>query len=73
VAPRGALVEPFGELFGREDPIALGHELADLLPVGVVVEQHPEARTAGSRGEVRVVARAHAGVVAEWEAMGRFG
>jgi hypothetical protein len=37
----------------REDPVALGHELMDLLPVRVAGEQHPDAITAGSLGEER--------------------
>src|SRR5690242_13408555 len=32
-----------GELLRREYPVALGHELTDLLPVRVVGEQHPDA------------------------------
>ena len=47
------LVEQCSELLRREDPVALGHELTDLLPVRVLGEQHPEAITAGSRGEER--------------------
>jgi hypothetical protein len=39
--------------FGREDPVALDHELPDLFPVRVVAEQHPDAITAGSRDEER--------------------
>ena len=42
------LVEQCGELLRREDPVALGHELTDLLPVRVVGEQHADAITAGS-------------------------
>ncbi len=42
------LVESCGELFRREDPVALGHELMNLLPVGVVGEQDPDAIPAGS-------------------------
>jgi hypothetical protein len=37
------LVEQRGELVRREDPVALGHELTDLLPVRVVGEQHHDA------------------------------
>ncbi len=37
----------------HKSPIALGHELADLLPVPAVGEQYPETRTGGSRNEVR--------------------
>ena len=51
------LVELGGELFRSEDPVAVGHELADFLPVRVVGEQHPDAITAGSRGEERVANR----------------
>src|ERR1017187_6551563 len=47
------LVEQCGELLRREDPVALGHELTDLLPVRAAGEQHPDAITAGSRGEER--------------------
>src|ERR1700722_13118707 len=49
--PWHALVEQGGELLRREDPVAVGHELADLLPVRVVGEQHTDAVTAASRGE----------------------
>jgi hypothetical protein len=46
------LVKQCSELLRREDPVALGHELPDLLPVRVVGEQHSDAITAGSsRGE----------------------
>jgi hypothetical protein len=48
------LVEECGELLRREDPVALGHELTDLLPVRVVGEHHHDAIMAGSRGEERV-------------------
>jgi hypothetical protein len=50
----GVLVEQCGEFLRREDPVALDYELTDLLPVHVVGEQHPDAITAGSRGEERV-------------------
>jgi hypothetical protein len=50
----GVLVEQCGEFLRREDPVALDYELTDLLPVRVVGEQHPDAITAGSRGEERV-------------------
>ncbi len=42
------LVESCGELFRREDPVALGHELTDLLRVGVVGEQDPETILTGA-------------------------
>ena len=48
------LVEQRGELLRSEDAVALGHKLTDLLPFGVVGEQHRDAITAGSRGEERV-------------------
>src|ERR1700728_2764651 len=48
------LVEQSGELLRREDPVALGHEFTDLLPVRVVGEQHPDATTTGPRDEERV-------------------
>ncbi len=48
------LVEECGELLRREDPVALGYELSDLLPVRAVGEQHHDAITAGSRCEERV-------------------
>ena len=48
------LVEQCGELLRRQDPVALCHELTDLLPVRVVGEQHRDAITAGARGEERV-------------------
>jgi len=57
VAPRladGLLVEQRGELLRRQDPVAFGHELADLLPVWVVGEHHPDAIAARPRGEERV-------------------
>ncbi len=41
----------------REDPVALGHELTDLLPVRVVGEQHHDAITAGFRGEEGMTSR----------------
>ena len=43
-----------GELLRREDPVTLGYELTDLLPVRVAGEHHHDAITAGSRGEERV-------------------
>ena len=46
-----ALVKQRGELLRREDPVALGHEFTDLLPVRAVGKQHPNAITAGPRGE----------------------
>src|ERR1700744_2426448 len=52
-----ALAEQCGELLRREDPVALGHELTDLRPVGVVGEQHTDAIAARSRSEVRVTGR----------------
>jgi hypothetical protein len=48
------LAEQCDELLRREDPVALGHELTDLLPVRLVGEHHHDAITAGSRGEERV-------------------
>src|SRR5580658_2608252 len=48
------LVEQRGELLRREDPVALDHELTDLLPVRVVGERYHDAITSGSRGEERV-------------------
>jgi MFS family permease len=52
-AQHDQLVEQFGELLRREDPVALDYELTDLRPVRVVGEQHPDAITAGSWGEER--------------------
>jgi len=51
---RRVLVEKCGELLRREDPVALGHELTDLLPIGVVGEPHHDAITAASRRKERV-------------------
>jgi len=48
------LVEQCDELLRREDPVALGHELADLLPVRVVGEHHRDAILVGSGGEERL-------------------
>jgi len=48
------LVEQCDELLRREDPVALGHELTDLLPVRLVGEHYHDAIMAGSRGEERV-------------------
>ena len=42
------LVEQRSELLRREDPVALSHELANLLPVCVVGETHPNTIMAGS-------------------------
>ena len=46
----------FGTLLARpsRQVVAVGHEVMDLLPAGVVGEQHRDAITAGSRGEERV-------------------
>ena len=38
-----SLVEQGDELLRREDPVAFGHELVDLLPVRVVGEHHTDA------------------------------
>ena len=54
LADRWSASRECGELLGRQDPIAFGHELADLLPVRIVGEHHPDAITAGTRGEERV-------------------
>jgi hypothetical protein len=42
------LVEQCGELLRREDPVALGHELTNLLPVRVVGEHDHDAISASS-------------------------
>jgi catechol 2,3-dioxygenase-like lactoylglutathione lyase family enzyme len=54
--PRGrrALAEQLGELLRRDDPVALGHELTDLRPVGVAGKQHHDAVTVVSCGVERV-------------------
>ena len=43
------IVEQCGELLQREDPVALGHELTDLLPVHVVGERGPPGRFPSDR------------------------
>ena len=40
--------------FGTSLPVALGHELTDLLPVGVLREPHPNATSASAWDEKRV-------------------
>ena len=65
------LVEQCGELLRREPPVALGHELTDLLPVGTVREPHPNAARAGSRGEERA-ADIQQGVALAWVGRGDF-
>jgi len=36
-------VEGSGEFLGREETVALDYEVADLVPVRLVCESHPEA------------------------------
>jgi catechol 2,3-dioxygenase-like lactoylglutathione lyase family enzyme len=48
------LAEQRGELFRRDDPVAFGHELTDLRPVGAAGKQHHDAVTVGSCGVERV-------------------
>src|SRR6185437_10787537 len=50
----GSLIEQCGELLRRQNPIALGHKLADLLPIRVVGEKNANAITASSRRKERV-------------------
>jgi hypothetical protein len=47
-------VEERGELLRCESPVALGYELTDLVPVGVVGEPSSDAVATGARGEERV-------------------
>lgn len=45
------LIQQGGELLRGEDPIAVGHQFADLVPVGVIGEHDADSVTPGSRRE----------------------